>query len=464
VVKRLLLRKELVNMARVCVIDVPGLSQRLLHAIPAESTLAKWIVTQRVLGLTPSWPAVTCSMQATLTTGVPPSKHGIIANGIATFRSPADQRLIDPSSFTEYRRDVSFWEQSNQFVESPRFWQDSSGKSKWKTAMLFFQNSMPGFVEPRKPAADIVLTPKPEHGPDGKISSLCWSQPRELVEELFSELGPFPLMNYWGPLAKIDSSRWIARAAAHVWKSHQPQLQLVYIPHLDYDLQRFGPHSSEATQAVIDLAAVLAPLLDAVTDGGAELVLLSEYAMHSMDRFVQPNRLLRQSGLLVTRDTPDGKLIDYENSAAFAMVDHQIAHVYARDQAAKTQAAAVLKSDLVRVVDRTNVKVTHRRTGDLLLETISNAWFDYRWWDSSGDAPVFAKDVDIHRKPGYDPCELFFDPATRGVAQDPSRVSGSHGIAAESEAVLVGNLAANSRATAIGATEVAGLIAALLEK
>ncbi|MBC8108432.1 MAG: alkaline phosphatase family protein, partial [Anaerolineae bacterium] len=356
-------------MARVCVIDVPGLSQKLLHAIPAGSSLAKWIATKRVVGLTPTWPAVTCSMQATLTTGVPPSKHGIISNGIATFRSPEDQRLIDPSSFAEYRRQVSFWEQSDQFVEAPRFWQDTSGKSKWKTAMLFFQNSMPGFVEPRKPAADIVLTPKPEHGPDGKITSLCWSQPRELVEQLFDELGPFPLMNYWGPLAKIDSSRWIARAAAHVWKNHVPGLQLVYIPHLDYDLQRFGPDSPQATQAVTDLAAVLAPLMDAVTDDGAEVVLLSEYSMHSVDRFVQPNRLLRDAGLLVTRDTPDGKLIDYHRSGAVAMVDHQIAHIYSRTPVAKAKAVDVLKSEEVRFVDPTQVSANHRRVGDLVIET-----------------------------------------------------------------------------------------------
>jgi predicted AlkP superfamily pyrophosphatase or phosphodiesterase len=239
-------------MARVCVIDIPGLSQKLLNAVPANSSLGKWIGTQRVAGLTPSWPAVTCSVQATLTTGVPPERHGIIANGIATFRSEAEQRLVDPSNFLDYRRDVSFWEQSNQFVEAPRFWQDASGKSKWKTAMLFWQNCMPGFVEPLKPAADIVLTPKPEHGTDGKITSLLWANPRELVRDLFAQFGPFPLMNYWGPLAKIDSSRWIARAAAHVWATHAPQLQLVYVPHLDYDLQRFGPDSPQAILALAD--------------------------------------------------------------------------------------------------------------------------------------------------------------------------------------------------------------------
>ena len=160
-------------MKRICVIDMPGLSHKLLADIGSRSSLGKWLGKQPVAGLTPSWPALTCSAQATLTTGVPPVRHGIIANGIATFRSAEDQKLIDPSNFPDYRREVSFWEQSNQFLQSPRFW-----KGKFKTALLFFQNSMPGFTPPLLPAADIVITPKPEHAPDGKISSLCAAHSR----------------------------------------------------------------------------------------------------------------------------------------------------------------------------------------------------------------------------------------------------------------------------------------------
>ncbi|CAN5534428.1 alkaline phosphatase family protein [soil metagenome] len=451
-------------MPRLCVIDVPGLSRKLMRAIPTGSSLAKWLATQRIVSMTPTWPAVTCSMQATLTTGLPPSKHGIISNGMATYRSPDDQRLIDESSFAEYRRDVSFWEQSNQLIDAQRFWQDSSGKSRWKTALLFFQNSMPGFVERRRPAADIVITPKPEHGADGKVTSLCWSQPRELVEQLSRELGPFPLMSYWGPLARIDSSRWIARAATKVWNTSAPQLQLVYIPHLDYDLQRFGPDSEQATQAVIDLTAAVEPLLDAVIDSRSEIVLLSEYSMHAVDRFVQPNRLLRDAALLVTRDTPDGKLVDYQQSKAFAMVDHQVAHVYLSDASVKVRAREALMSPLVRVVDEAAGTAHHRRAGDLLLESAANAWFDYRWWNSPAEAPAFAKAVDIHRKPGYDPCELFFDPATRGVSQDPGRVRGSHGIAGDGDAMLAANLSANFAGDTIYATDVAAGIVDLLER
>src|SRR5271170_6750378 len=154
--------------SRLCVLDVPALSRPLLQAVPTNSALGKWIARQPIVSLTPTWPAVTCSVQATLTTGTPPSKHGIIANGLPTFRSTDDQALVDASNFPTYRKQISFWEQSNQFLQSPRFWQDSNGKSRFKTALLFFQNSMPGFNGTPKPAADIVLTPKPDHGPDGK--------------------------------------------------------------------------------------------------------------------------------------------------------------------------------------------------------------------------------------------------------------------------------------------------------
>ena len=332
---------------RVCVVDLPGLSRNLLGAVPANSALAKWMSAKPVFDLTPSWPAVTCSVQATLTTGVSPSRHGIIANGIATYRSHEDQRLTDGSNFASYRRDVSFWEQSNQFLDAPRFWQDPATRaSRWKTAMLFFQHSMPGIVEPLQPAADIVLTPKPEHGPDGSLTSLCWSEPHDLVDRLFTQIGPFPLMNYWGPLAGIESSKWIARAAEFVWREQPSQLQLVYVPHLDYDLQRFGPDSAQAAKAVADMCAALEPLIDCVTSQpDAELVLLSEYSMTQVSQVIHPNRLLADAGLLVTRESPDGTLIDYARSVAFAMADHQIAHVYIGDTRRMADVKHVLSKD-----------------------------------------------------------------------------------------------------------------------
>jgi predicted AlkP superfamily pyrophosphatase or phosphodiesterase len=443
---------------RVCVIDLPGLSHELLSAVPAQSALGKWLAKANVSKLAPSFPEVTCSVQATITTGVAPAVHGIVANGIATYRNPADAALVDASNFADYRRNVSFWEQSNQFIQARRFWQNADGSSKYKTALLFFQHCMPGFVEPLKPAADIVLTPKPDHGPDGKLMRLCWSEPASLTPEIFGKLGPFPLMNYWGPMANIKSSEWIGEAATMVWQNHEPRLQLTYVPHLDYDLQRFGPGSPQAKQAVVDLAGAVEPLVDAVLADGAALAVLSEYAISAVSKSVAPNRALAEAELLTLRDSPDGKIIDYEKSAAFAMCDHQVAHVYVKSETDRAAVAALLHELGCEVTDREH-RLPSRRSGDLIAVAAADTWFDYRWWNSPADAPAFARMVDIHRKPGYDPLELFFDRTVGAIVTDASMIKGSHGRAA-GPAVFAAT--APVPAT-INATDVAGIVQTMLE-
>ncbi len=441
-------------MNRVCVIDLPGLSRELLAHVPGQSGLGKWMGQQRVQSLSPSWPAVTCSVQATLTTGQPPARHGIVSNGVATYRSEADAGLVDASNFVEFRRNVSFWEQSNQFLNVPRFWQDENGTSKYKTALLFFQHSMPGFRGTPRPAADVVLTPKPDHGPDGKLVSLCWSNPADLVPRLFKEFGPFPLINYWGPMAGIASSQWIAKAAAAVWRSEKPALQLVYVPHLDYDLQRFGPRSAQAQKAVVDVAAAIEPLLQAVLEDGGKILVLSEYAIEAVDRSIAPNAILRDAGLLTTVRTPEGELIDYRGSKAFAMVDHQIAHLYASDPSA----ADLLRDAGLAILDSS--VLANPRAGDFLVEAPARTWLDYRWWKAPAEAPSFATTVDIHRKPGYDPMELFLQPGTRSITQDAGLVRGSHGRAVPGQSVLIGH--ANGGSTALEMREVSSIVESML--
>jgi predicted AlkP superfamily pyrophosphatase or phosphodiesterase len=395
-------------------------------------------------------------VQATLTTGVPPSRHGIVANGVPTFLSTADQALVDASNFESYRKQISFWEQSNQFVQVPRFWQDADGKSRYKTALLFFQHCMPGFHGAFKPAADIVLTPKPDHGPDGKLTSLCWSNPPELVPTVFKELGPFPLMNYWGPMANIASSAWIAKAAALIWQQYSPQLQLTYVPHLDYDLQRFGPDSDQAKKAVVDVATALDPLFNAILADDSKVVVISEYSISAVSRSVAPNQLLKSAGLLQTRSTPDGILIDYERSDAFAMVDHQIAHVYVKPTIAREKVVHVVTSaGGVNVVGST---IDHPRAGQIQLQASHGTWFDYRWWEDAASAPVFANAVDIHRKPGYDPLELFLEPGTRSITQNTAIIRGSHGSMPGSDGVLIGPVGEEPVESTALAAKVVGLL------
>lgn len=414
-------------MPRTLILSVPGLSRDLLSQVPAGSELGKRIASSKIGDLVPSWPAVTCSVQATLTTGQPPSIHGIVANGIPTYRDGAD--LTDPANLVEYRRQVSFWEQSNVLLEAPRFW-DGKGL---KTALLFFQNAMPGFGREQRPAADIVITPKPEHGPDGRIASLLWTHPPELGAALQAELGPFPLMNYWGPMANAKSSQWVATAATKVWTNSTPDLQLTYIPHLDYDLQRFGPNSPQAAKAVVELSSLLDPLLKATA--GERVVILSEYAIEPVHRAIAPNAALLEAGLLKLKETPEGPRIDYAASDAWVMCDHQIGHVYLRPGTDAADVRSILAGIGLEVV--LPRPVSHIRAGDTQVQAPTDAWLDYRWWTHPADAPKWAGTVDIHRKPGYDPLELFFNPETKSIADDAARIRGSHGRADVAPGLLI---------------------------
>lgn len=405
--------------------------------------------------LRPTWPGVTCSLQATLTTGVGPEVHGVIGNGFATYRSRADADLTDPANLTDYRRKVSFWEQSNQWLETPRVW---AGKGR-KTALLFFQNCMPGFTGTPSPAADVVLTPKPEHGEGGKLTSLLWSNPADLATRLQRDLGPFPLMNYWGPMAGLKSSQWIAVAAAKVWTDERPDLQLTYVPHLDYDLQRFGPHSPQAAVAVADLANALDPLLAVAEADGAGVIIVGEYGIAPVERAIAPNRALRDAGLLKLTHNAEGPAIDYAASDAWVMCDHQIGHVYTRSNTDLALVREVLMS--VGVEPILPKPVPHPRAGDLQVQAPTDAWLDYRWWPEDAppaEVPTWARTVDIHRKPGYDPLELFFDPATRSIITDAARIKGSHGRTDGSPGVVIAPASALSGRDRLTATEFAGLL------
>ncbi len=216
-------------MARICFILVAGLDAHV-HARAKKPLDFAFSSTLR-----PVLPAVTCTMQATLTTGATPAEHGIISNGLYAYGNSDLESLIDTGSFADFRRQVSFWEQSADLLQKPRFW---NGRG-WKTAMLFWQQSIPG--RRAQDAADIVLTPKPEHGPDGKTISACWSRPADLYGQMVAEFGSFPLHQYWGPMASLPATAWIIQSARAVWRKHSPDIQFVYIPHLDYNLQRLGP-------------------------------------------------------------------------------------------------------------------------------------------------------------------------------------------------------------------------------
>ena len=185
--------------------------------------------------------------------------------------------------------------------------------------------------------------------------------------------------------------------------------------------------------------------------------------MRPVDSVIQPNVILKEEGLLLTKKTAVGQVVDFDRSSAFAMVDHQVAHIYAKSADEIRTLARVLDLEGVRTEEYPPpAAARHRRSGDLVLLAEDNAWFDYRWWTDANDAPAFARTVDIHRKPGYDPLELFWDRASNGVSQNASLIKGSHGIVAEGEAVCAG-ASESTGGDGIAANQIAGMIARLLE-
>lgn len=368
----------------------------------------------------PVFPAVTCVAQASLRTGALPSAHGLVGNGLW---------------FPELKK-VLFWEQSASLVEGPRIWEDFRARGK-KVGMMFWQQSLGESV-------DLVLSPRPIHKHEGGMIQDCYSQPADLYARLCAKTGRcFNLMHYWGPLASKKSSEWITDATCAVMgdAALAPDLLFTYLPHLDYDLQRHGPDSPQAARARVVLAGLLAKLKAAAEANGYEWIVFGDYAIGGVtDPAVYPNRALRDAGLFWTRSIKGMAYPDFFNSPAFAVVDHEVAHVFTRDAEAKASARRAL--DGLPGVDavlegetRRSAGLDHRRAGDLVLVAKRGSWFAYPWWTDRREAPDYATHIDIHNKPGYDPCELFFGWPPLSISLNTAKVRGSHGRATGDDAI-----------------------------
>ncbi|MDT0441499.1 alkaline phosphatase family protein [Streptomyces johnsoniae] len=419
----------------VVVLNVVGLTPALLDHLPRLAALARG-GSRAPLGTV--LPAVTCSAQATFLTGAPPAEHGIVGNGWY-FRGVGD---------------VLLWRQHNALVGGEKIW-DAARRVRpgYTVANVCWWYAMGADT-------DFTITPRPIYYADGRKDPDCYTRPPELHDELTSRYGPFPLFNYWGPTASIASSRWIAAAARHLLRTQRPDLTLVYLPHLDYDLQRFGPDSPQARAAAGELDAEIGPLLDAAQAADATVVVLSEYGITPVDRPVDINRALRRAGLLEVYTQAGMEYLDPWVSRAFAVADHQVAHVYVRrpEDLERTREVLAGLPGVAEVLDEPGKKrhgLDHGRAGELVAVADPGAWFTYYYWLDDAAAPDWAAIVDIHRKPGYDPAELFFDPADRFakaraaaalarkklglryrmnvVPLDPSCVRGSHGRLPEDE-------------------------------
>ena len=371
---------------------VVGLSPH--HLGPDTPHLSRLARAGAVRPLATVTPAVTCSVQATFMTGALPRDHGIVGNGWF-FRDLLEVRL---------------WRQSNRLVAGEKIWETGKRRDPaLTTANLFWWYNMGG-------SHDFAVTPRPIYKADGRKLPDCYTQPSDLREELTRELGPFPLFQFWGPGTSIASSRWIAEAALRIRRSRSPTLTLVYLPHLDYDLQRFGPDDPRIAVSLREIDAVAGDLVADAGRDGARVIVLSEYGMAAVSRPIHVNRALREAGLLGVRVEDGGEILDVAQSRAFAVADHQIAHIYVAEPDLVGEAKRLIATlpGVECVLDRSEQHafgLDHPRSGELVALARTDAWFTYYYWLDDRHAPDFARLVEIHRKPGYDPVELFVDPA-----------------------------------------------------
>jgi predicted AlkP superfamily pyrophosphatase or phosphodiesterase len=385
----------------------------------AKSSVWKLLETEEIDSL---FPAVTCSVQGTMRTAVLPEEHGMISNGF----------------FDRTLKKAFFWEQASSLYQGERIWNEFR-KRGGRVGQICWQQSLGG-------DSDFVLSPAPIHKHHGGMIQDFYSRPDGRYQEICKRLNKkFNLMNYWGAWTSINSSRWIVDATIDTLKSDDsPELLLTYIPHLDYDLQRFGPYGAKAEKAFFELEKLLEDLLPVAIEQGYTISLFGDYAITEAKEVLYPNQLLRQAGMFNVRHVKKMVYPDLYSSIAFALVDHQVAHIYI-DDCEKIEEVRQLFCN-IEGVEQIHIG-TGGRAGELVLEASAGYWFAYPWWNQNEQPPDYATHVDIHNKPGFDPCELFsqlWPPFS--VTQDTSKIRGTHGIAGTPETtVFFGTSEKNSK-------------------
>ncbi len=412
-------------MNKTVVIDIVGLSASVI----GEHTpfLQKYIAEHHLHSIEPVLPAVTTSVQSTYVTGKFPSQNGIVGNGW----------------YDREDCEVKFWKQSNKLVQGEKIWdQAKKADPKFTCSTMFWWYNMYS-------SADFSVTPRPNYLADGRKTPDCYSHPAELRDVLQEKLGVFPLFQFWGPGANIKSTQWIADASMLTDDLHDPTLTLIYLPHLDYCLQKFGPDFSKISKELNEIDAVVKQLVEFYEKKNAKIILLSEYGISPVNNPIHLNRLFRENDLLAIRVERGLELLDPGASKAFVVADHQIAHVYINDPSVTEKVKELLKTvpGIELVLDRkaqTEYHIDHARSGDLVLMADANSWFTYYFWLDDTLAPDYARCVDIHKKPGYDPVEMFMSSKLRAgyklmrkkagfryvmdvIPLDATLIKGSHG-------------------------------------
>jgi predicted AlkP superfamily pyrophosphatase or phosphodiesterase len=378
-------------MHRTAILNVVGLTPRLIGEHTPQ--IRAFMERNRSALIEPVLPAVTCTAQATYVTGRPPREHGAVANG-----------WYD-RDYAEHR----FWKQPEQLVQGEKLW-DMLRKHdpEFTCAKVFWWYNMHS-------TADYTVTPRPLYLSDGSKVFDIHTQPMGMRDRLKRDLGPFPFMNFWGPASGIEASRWIADSARWIEEKHWPTLSLVYLPHLDYNLQRVGHQMELIKNDLQQIDEVVGDLIRFYEKRQIKVILLSEYGITDVDRPVHLNRVFREKGWLSIKDEVGLETLDLGGSRAFAIADHQLAHIYVNDPTIMDEVQAVLTETtgvekVLGKVEKHYAGLNHARSGDLVAIADAHSWFTYYYWQDDAKAPDFARCVDIHRKCGYDPVELFIDP------------------------------------------------------
>lgn len=394
------------------VLDIVGLEERHLDSklLPVLSNIANQGESYK---LKPVFPALTCPVQTSILSGKYPDKHGIIANG-----------FMDLNTYT-----VSFWEQYSSLVQVPRIWDFMKVKNPaLSTAVLFYQNSLYA-------NSDVIITPKPIHLEDEMVM-WCYSKPVGFYEEISKKIGDFDLSKYWGPFSSPASSEWICKATKYAIEKYTPNLLFTYIPHVDYSAQRFGKNSVQVREDLLKADKLIDEIVQSTKKIGifddTRFIIFSEYSFNDVNGAINLNLILRDNGFLSVRKIKGKEYVDFEFSKAFAVVDHQIAHIYIKQKRDIADVFNLLKniSDIEIIItgeEKQFYHINHERSGDIIAVSKRDKWFAYFWWYDIDNAPNFTRRVDIHRKPGYDPLELFFNSQTKSISFDTSLIKGSHG-------------------------------------
>ncbi|TGM57710.1 alkaline phosphatase family protein [Leptospira biflexa] len=378
------------------VINVVGLSNSLVSDF--TPFLKQYLEKRNQTFIEPMLPGVTTSVQSTYLTGKWPSEHGVVGNGW----------------YDRTDAEVKFWKQSNHLVIGEKIWEKAKKiDPNFTCSKMFWWYNMYS-------SADYSVTPRPQYHADGVKAPDCYSNPPSLRDELQNKFGPFPLFSFWGPNANIKSTQWIKDATIYVDQKYNPTLTFVYLPHLDYGLQKFGSNKTHLKQDLLDLDSVLKELIEYFESTNTKVILLSEYGITNVHTPIHINRILRENQLIAVRKERWYELLDPGASKAFSVSDHQISHIYCQNKETIEQVRQITKqmSGVALVLDKQEQRkyhLNHERSGDLVLVAKEGHWFTYYYWLNDKKAPDYARLVDIHRKPGYDPAELFLDPSQKLV-------------------------------------------------